>query len=49
MRFTSNLVCESLVTYRLGIYINVDIFPLPSPLPCSFPPTPSVPPQALKL
>ena len=26
MRFPSNLVCESLVAYRLRIYINVDIF-----------------------
>ena len=40
MRFPSNLVCESLVAYRLRIYINVDIFspPPPPPPPISPPP-----------
>ena len=40
MRFPSNLVCESLVAYRLRIYINVDIFPPPPPPPPPLPPPP---------
>ena len=40
MQFASNLVCESLVAYILGIYINVDIFPPPLPLS---PPPPLLP------
>ena len=46
MQLASNLVCESLVAYRLRIYINVDIFPPPPPLPPPPPPPPPLPPQA---